>query len=458
MRHLRIAVAGLEAHRPRALPRGGRAHADAICQGGIYDHLGGGYSRYSTDARWLVPHFEKMLYDNAELVEPADAGVAGDARPALRAARRRDDRLARARDDAPGGRRSTAASTPTASTRRASSTSGPRPRSTRCSATAPACSSAITTWPPAAIGKGQTILNRLAHQELADDATEARAGALPRAAARGARGAGAARARRQGAGGLERADDRGAGRGRAGVRAAGMGRARRARLRFHHRQDDAAADGRLRHSWRDGRARHPASVDDYANLCRAALALHEATGDDDPIWRRRGNGSTVLDRHYWDEAGGGYFFAADDTADLIARVKIGDRCGGAVRQRHDGRGLDPAGALDRRRRLSPPRRGDRRRLLRRARPQFLPARDADQQHRIGAKAELQIVLAGNADDCGVSPNCGGRFIGYHCRTGSCRRCRPMPSLPESHPAHGKGLVERQGRRPMSAKARSARCR
>lgn len=36
--------------------------------GGIYDHIGGGLSRYSTDAEWLVPHFEKMLYDNAELI------------------------------------------------------------------------------------------------------------------------------------------------------------------------------------------------------------------------------------------------------------------------------------------------------------------------------------------------------------------------------------------------------
>lgn len=37
-------------------------------QGGIYDHLGGGFHRYSVDAKWLVPHFEKMLYDNAQLV------------------------------------------------------------------------------------------------------------------------------------------------------------------------------------------------------------------------------------------------------------------------------------------------------------------------------------------------------------------------------------------------------
>ncbi|HEX2656180.1 MAG TPA: thioredoxin domain-containing protein, partial [Xanthobacteraceae bacterium] len=42
---------------------------DRICQGGIYDHLGGGFSRYSVDERWLVPHFEKMLYDNAQLLE-----------------------------------------------------------------------------------------------------------------------------------------------------------------------------------------------------------------------------------------------------------------------------------------------------------------------------------------------------------------------------------------------------
>jgi len=39
-----------------------------MAAGGIYDHLGGGFHRYSTDSQWLVPHFEKMLYDNAQLV------------------------------------------------------------------------------------------------------------------------------------------------------------------------------------------------------------------------------------------------------------------------------------------------------------------------------------------------------------------------------------------------------
>ncbi|MFM7319472.1 MAG: thioredoxin domain-containing protein, partial [bacterium] len=55
--------------------RAGDAHAihmvrhtlDKMARGGIYDHLGGGFARYSTDAKWLVPHFEKMLYDNVLL-------------------------------------------------------------------------------------------------------------------------------------------------------------------------------------------------------------------------------------------------------------------------------------------------------------------------------------------------------------------------------------------------------
>ena len=45
-----------------------RRTLDAMWEGGMYDHLGGGFARYSVDAQWLVPHFEKMLYDNAQLV------------------------------------------------------------------------------------------------------------------------------------------------------------------------------------------------------------------------------------------------------------------------------------------------------------------------------------------------------------------------------------------------------
>jgi len=43
--------------------------AEKMAAGGIHDHLGGGFARYSTDQRWLVPHFEKMLYDNALIIQ-----------------------------------------------------------------------------------------------------------------------------------------------------------------------------------------------------------------------------------------------------------------------------------------------------------------------------------------------------------------------------------------------------
>ncbi len=52
---------------------------DAMTRGGIYDQIGGGFHRYATDARWLVPHFEKMAYDNGVLLETcARAAVAFD--------------------------------------------------------------------------------------------------------------------------------------------------------------------------------------------------------------------------------------------------------------------------------------------------------------------------------------------------------------------------------------------
>ncbi|MBL4889400.1 MAG: thioredoxin domain-containing protein, partial [Candidatus Lindowbacteria bacterium] len=48
----------------------------AMAQGGIHDHVGGGFARYSTDTQWLLPHFEKMLYDNAQLIRIYAEGYA----------------------------------------------------------------------------------------------------------------------------------------------------------------------------------------------------------------------------------------------------------------------------------------------------------------------------------------------------------------------------------------------
>ena len=56
-----------------------RLTLDRMAAGGIYDHLGGGFARYSVDARWLVPHFEKMLYDNALLAGAYLGCVSGHA-------------------------------------------------------------------------------------------------------------------------------------------------------------------------------------------------------------------------------------------------------------------------------------------------------------------------------------------------------------------------------------------
>jgi uncharacterized protein YyaL (SSP411 family) len=90
-------------HPAFVLRQGVRAHDDAAIQmvlhtcermaaGGIYDQIGGGFSRYSVDEKWLVPHFEKMLYDNAQLLGlyldaylvSGEAGYADVARDILR--------------------------------------------------------------------------------------------------------------------------------------------------------------------------------------------------------------------------------------------------------------------------------------------------------------------------------------------------------------------------------------
>ena len=84
--------------------------------------------------------------------------------------------------------------------------------------------------------------------------------------------------------------------------------------------EQMSVDGRLKHSWRRGKLRHPATLDDYANMADGALALYEATGDGSYLAQAEA-WLEVLDRHYWDDAGGGYFFTADDTEGLIVRTK-----------------------------------------------------------------------------------------------------------------------------------------
>ncbi|PPR67626.1 MAG: hypothetical protein CFH02_01303, partial [Alphaproteobacteria bacterium MarineAlpha3_Bin1] len=84
--------------------------------------------------------------------------------------------------------------------------------------------------------------------------------------------------------------------------------------------EDGKAGGRLAHTWCAGQSRHPAVVDDYAQMSRAALILHGITGNDDYLtaalaW------VGIANAHYWDEDGKGYFLGADDTGDVITRTK-----------------------------------------------------------------------------------------------------------------------------------------
>ena len=136
---------------------------ERMSEGGIYDHLGGGFSRYSVDERWLVPHFEKMLYDNAQLLELLALAFAAQRQPAVRAARARDGRLARARDDDEGGRLLPPRSTPTRKARRASSTSGRKTEIDRAARRRMPASSSPRQYDVSDEGnfEGHNILNRL---------------------------------------------------------------------------------------------------------------------------------------------------------------------------------------------------------------------------------------------------------------------------------------------------------
>ena len=291
---------------------------DAMCQGGIYDHLGGGFARYSTDARWLAPHFEKMLYDNAELIDLLTLVWQETKSPLYR--QRIDETVgwvAREMRTLGGGFASSLDADSEHeegkfyvwSEAEIDAVLGDR---------APLFKSFYDVT-PAGNWEGHTILNRINSPVMANPETE-RELTLCRDLLFKTRGVRV----RPGWDDKVLADWN-------GLMIAAMANAglvfnrpdwietARAAFDFACRQM-TEPNGRLLHSWRENRARHPASVDDYANLCRAALSLYEATSDDRLLVQVR-DWVTILDRHYWDTAGGGYFFSADDTEALIARAK-----------------------------------------------------------------------------------------------------------------------------------------
>ena len=149
-----------------------RHTAEAMARGGIYDQLAGGFARYSVDERWLVPHFEKMLYDNALLLRVYTQlwRLTGDPM-ALRVADR-DGPVPGPRPDRrrPSSRRWT----PTPTGVEGPRTSGPRPSSSRCSARRTAPGRPTCSRSPSAALRARHSVLRLA-RDIDDADPEVRA-------------------------------------------------------------------------------------------------------------------------------------------------------------------------------------------------------------------------------------------------------------------------------------------
>ena len=286
-----------------------------MSQGGIYDHLGGGFARYSTDEVWLVPHFEKMLYDNAQLLELL--ALAHADRPNPLYARRATETVGWMMRDMSAQRVDGLAAFA------ASEDADSEGEEGRFYVWSEAEVDALLGLEAAAFKQaydvtasgnweGHTILRRITTPGSPDQ--EARLGQHPGGAVQGAGKSGAARMGRQGAGGLERPGDRRPGALRGGVwpdRMAGPG-ARGVRL--HPDPDD-------RRAWR----------------CRACMAARpgHGTGFDRrsgrdgtcgarPRMRRQVRTATSRSRERlanaaqeaFGDSHGGFFTTAADAADV----------------------------------------------------------------------------------------------------------------------------------------------
>ena len=292
------------------------AHSlERMCEGGIYDHLGGGFSRYSVDERWLVPHFEKMLYDNALLLELLALAWQRDGTALFRT--RASETVAWLKREMTTAEGAFAAS---------------------LDADSEGEEGKFYVWskneiveligPEAAeffaryydVGdegnfEGHTILNRLKAPPRSNT-DEERLAAL-RAILLDAR---ASRVR-PGLDDKVLADWNGlmiAALVNAGVAFDEPSWIAMAKRAFEFITAAMTKGDRLGHSWRGGQLLFPGLASDFAAMIRAAIALHEATGDhalleQALIWQR------ALDAHYTDPDTGGYYWSADDAGDLLMR-------------------------------------------------------------------------------------------------------------------------------------------
>ena len=294
---------------------------DHISQGGVYDHLGGGFARYSTDNRWLVPHFEKMLYDNAQLIELLTEVWQDERRELYRLRVTETIEWMTREMRAPGGGFASSLDADSEGEEGKFYSWSETEIREALGARAPFFERAYGVSREGNFEHGKSVLNRLGSIELLDEETEA-ALARDRAALFLVR----ERRVRPGCDDKVLADWN-------GLTIAAIAKA----ACVFERGDwlDIAIeafdfvksamttdDGRLLHSWRCGRARHMAVLDDYGAMCRAALALYEATGAPSYLECAR-RWVEHVEHHYRDRIGG-YFYAADDADTLIARVKIAE--------------------------------------------------------------------------------------------------------------------------------------
>ncbi|MFL5084765.1 MAG: thioredoxin domain-containing protein, partial [Xanthobacteraceae bacterium] len=288
---------------------------DHICQGGIYDHLGGGFARYSVDERWLVPHFEKMLYDNAQLLELLAVAFARTGKPLYRQrAAETVGWLAREMTQPEGA---FAASLDADSEGEEGKfyvwshdeierVLGPENA---------AFFAAHYDVSPEGNFEGHNIINMLSNlpRSKDDDAKLAMLRSLLHEER--------SKRIRPGLDDKVLADWNGlmiAALANAGTLFSEPTWVEQAARAFRFIAQSMTRGDRLGHSWRDGRLLFPGLASDFACMIKAALALFEATGD--PAFLERAVAwQRALDRHYANAEIGGYYLTADDAEGLVVR-------------------------------------------------------------------------------------------------------------------------------------------
>jgi len=289
---------------------------ERISQGGIYDHLGGGYSRYSTDEVWLAPHFEKMLYDNAQLLDLL-VWAWQDTGEILFKERIEETIAWLTREMRAEGGGFWAALDADSEHEEGKFYVWSEAEIDRLLGPAAPAFKAAYDVTPGGNWEEKNILNRSSRPERLSESAE-QALATSRAILLAAR---AERIRPE-------RDDKVLADWN-GLMIHALARAAVAldqpewlelalnawRFILSTMQID---DGRLLHSYRQGRV-HPGTLDDHAAMALAGVSLYEATGNDAYLDQAR-HWMEMLEQHFADAAGG-YFFAAADTATLIIRIK-----------------------------------------------------------------------------------------------------------------------------------------